>query len=74
MNKKLLILLTKFDDLFGGTLLKWYTNPVNLEVKPGYKPFNDRCYPVPKIDKEAFGKELQRLVDIDVLTPVHKLQ
>ena len=52
--------------IFGGTLGKWYTTPINLEANPGSKPFNTRYYPVPKINKETFRKELQRLVEIGV--------
>ena len=50
----LLSLLEKFDDLFDGTLGDWYTEPVDLELKPDPRPFNSRYYPVPRINKETF--------------------
>ena len=60
--------------MFGGTLGDWVTNPVDLELKPGYKPFNIRYYPVPIINKEAFRKELKLMVEIIVLTPVQHIK
>ena len=55
----LLSLLEDFEDLFNGTLGDWATEPVDLELKPGSKPFNSRYYPVPRIDKETFRKDLK---------------
>ena len=52
-----------------GTLGDWATEPVDLEINPDSKPFNSRHYPFPRI-KESFRKELKRLVEIVVLTPV----
>jgi hypothetical protein len=36
------------------------------------KPVSSWYYPVPRINKETFRKELMRLVDIGVLTPVQQ--
>ena len=55
--------------MFGGTLGDWETEPIDLELKPGSKPFNRKYYPVPIINKENFCKYLKRLVGIGVLTP-----
>ena len=60
--------------MFDGTLGYWATEPVNLELKPDSKPFNSRYYLVPRINKETFRKELKRLVEIGVLTPVQQSQ
>ena len=60
--------------MFGGTLGDWATEPVDLELKPGYKPFNSRYYLVPIISRENFHIELKRIVDIGVLTPVQRSQ
>jgi hypothetical protein len=49
---------------------KWNTDPVNIELGEDAKPVSSRYYPVPKINKETFRKELLCLVDIGVLTPV----
>jgi hypothetical protein len=71
-QKKLLSLLKDFEDLFDGTLGKWNTDPIDIETKPDHKPSSARYYPVPKINKATFKKELQRLVEIGVLTPVQQ--
>ena len=64
--------LESFEDLFDGTLGNWATDPVNLELNTDYKPFNSIYHPVPIINKETFQKELNLLVEIRVLTPVHQ--
>ena len=51
-------LLKYFDDLFDGTLGDWDTEPVNMEIKPGSKPFNSKYYPVPRIKRRPFAKSL----------------
>ena len=58
----LLSLIKDFEDLFGGTLDDWTTEPFNLEINPDSKPFNSRYYPVPRINKETFRKDIKRLV------------
>ena len=45
-----------------------------MELNEGSKPFNSNYYPVPRIDKEKFCKELKILVEIGVLTPVQQSQ
>ena len=70
----LLSLLENFEDLFDGTLGDWATEPIDLEINPDSKQFNSRYYPVPIINKETFQKELKRLVEIGVLTPVQQIQ
>ena len=59
---QLLSILDEFYDLFDGTLGDWATEPVKLELKPDSKLFNSRYYPVPRINKETFKKELKHLV------------
>jgi hypothetical protein len=71
-QKKLLSLLKDFEDLFDGTLGKWNTDPIDIETKPDHKPSSARYYPVPKINKATFKKELEHLVEIGVLTPVQQ--
>ena len=50
----LLSILDDFEDLFYGNLGDWFMEPVDLELNPGYNPFNSRYYPVPIINKEIF--------------------
>ena len=58
--------------MFDVTLGDWDTDTVDLELNPDYKPFNCKYYLVPRINKESFRKELERLVKIGVLTMVQK--
>ena len=71
-KQMLLKLLQQFETLFDGTLGKWNTTPVNIELRPNSKPVNSRWYPVPRINKLTFKKELMRLVKIGVLERVQE--
>ena len=71
---QLLRLLEYFEDLFDGTLGDRDTVSVDLELKPGSKPFNIKYYPVPIINKETFCKDIKRLVEMGLLTPVQQSQ
>jgi hypothetical protein len=68
LNKRqqlsLLRLLQKYEALFDGMMGKWNTDPVNIELRKDAKPVSSRYYPVPKINKETFRKELLHVVDI----------
>ena len=66
-QEKLLKLLTKFEDLFDGTLGDWDTEPVSLKLKEGAKPYHGRPFPTPKAHKETLKKEVQRLCELGVL-------
>ena len=59
---------------FYGFLCNWDTETVDLELNTDSKPFNSRYYLVPRINKTKFQKELKRLVEIGVLTPVQQSQ
>ena len=59
-----------FEDLFDGTLGDLDTVPIGMELKPGSKLFNSKYYPVPRINKETFCKDLKRSVKTGVLTMV----
>ena len=69
---QLFMLLEDFEDLFYGTLGDWATEPVELELKPVSNLFNSKYYPVPRINKETFHKDLKRLLEIGVSTPVQQ--
>ena len=71
---KLMIILTEFEDLFDDTFGEWDTDHVDIVLRPDSKTVNSKYYPVPRIMKETFRKELQRLVGILVLTPVKQSQ
>ncbi len=63
----MLKLLTKFEDLFDGTLGDWDTEPVSLKLKEGAKPYHSRPFPTPKAHKETLKKEVQRLCELGIL-------
>ena len=50
-STQLLSLLKDFEDLFGGTLGDWYTDPVDLELNLDSKPFNRKYYIFTRINK-----------------------
>ena len=66
-QEQLLILLTKFEELFDGTLGEWKTPPVSLQLEEGAKPYHvRRAFPVPKVHKGTLMREVDRLVRIGV--------
>jgi gag-polyprotein putative aspartyl protease len=46
-RQKLLALLSKFKDLFDGTLGKWNEEPIKLELKANATPYHARPFPIP---------------------------
>ena len=71
---QLLSILEDSKDLLNGTLGYWTTEPVDLDLKPGFKPLYSRYYTLPIINKETLFKELRRLVEIGAITPVQQSQ
>ena len=67
---QLLRFLKDLEELFDGTVGDWGTEPADLELKSDYKLFNSKYYPAPRIKKETFHKELERLAEIGVFTLV----
>jgi hypothetical protein len=66
-------LLRKFAHLFDGTLGKWTTDPVDLELKDkNEKPYHARAYPVPHSQEQLLKDEVQQLVDFGVLRKVNR--
>ena len=66
----LLSFLEDLEGIFDGNLVNWSTEPVDLELNQYPKPFNSRYYPVLIINKEKFRKEIKRLDEIGVISPV----
>jgi len=64
--------LSKYENLFDGTLGKWKLPPVELELKEGVKPYHAKPYPVPKAYEETFRREVQHLCDIGVLRKINR--
>ena len=65
---KRLALLTKFEELFDGTLVDWKDDPVKLRlIDKSAKPYHGRSYPVPHIHLKTLKREVKRLVKIGVI-------
>ena len=63
----LLWLLMHFVQHFDGTLGDWKTSPVQLELKPGIKPWCGKAYPVPHIHLGTLKREVKRLEELGVI-------
>ena len=53
--------------LFYGSLGTWNTSPMDLESKDDAKPVCLLPYPVPRVHKSIFRKEVEIIVKIGVL-------
>ena len=62
-----LSILSKFEDLSEGTLGMCNTNPIDLELRYDKNSVCSRPYPVPRVLKAMFRKEVKRLVILGVL-------
>ena len=69
----LLHLLKYFEDLFDGTLGKWNTDPLDIELNTDAKTSSSRYYLFSHINKKKFQKKLTRFIKIGVLTAVQQL-
>ena len=66
-QRKLLLLLQKYEILFDGTLGDWQTSPVSFQLKDGAKPYHGRPFPVPHVHLKTLKKEVARLCELGVL-------
>jgi transposase InsO family protein len=65
-------LLSKYEELFDGTLGRWKGEPYDIELQPGATPYHGRPYPVPQAYEATLRKEVDRLCDIGVLKKVNR--
>ena len=64
--------LMKHELLFSGTLGEWPDLEVDVELKPGSKPYHcQRPYRIPHFYLETLKKEVDRLVQLGVLEEAH---
>ena len=56
-HSKLLRLLTKYEELFDGTLVYFDTDPVRFDLRLGTKAYHGKLYPVPQSQKAVFKKK-----------------
>ena len=66
--------LKKKEDFFDGTLGTWNTAPVDLELKDDVNPVCSRPYPLLKVHKEMFRKEVDILVLLGVIRETNDSQ
>jgi hypothetical protein len=71
-QKKLLDLLQKCKDLFDGSLGKWNSTEVNIELMEDATPYHAKAYPIPKCHLKTLKMEVQRLVELRVLKKVNR--
>ena len=64
----------KFEYLFDGTIGMLNTAPVDLELNDDGKPVWSRPYPVPRVHKAMFRKEVEILVRLVVLKEANDSQ
>ena len=69
-RESLLMLLTKYESLFGGTIGFWNHEECDIELQPGVKPYHARAYPIPKLHEQTLRIEVVRLCSIGVLRKV----
>jgi transposase InsO family protein len=64
--------LTKYQDLFDGSLGTWKTNPIELELRPDAKPYHAKPYPVPYSQEKKLKAEIDRMCALGVLSKVNR--
>ena len=69
-QRDLRTLLLSHTKLFDGTLGRYPHDKLSIELVEDAKPVYRRPYPVPHIHRKAFKEELDRLVEIGVLSEV----
>ena len=68
-KEKLRRVLEQYPQLTDGKLGHYKHKKVHIELDKDAKPFHSRPYAVPKVNEDAFLKELNHLVEIGVLRP-----
>ncbi len=68
---ELYLLLKKYESLFDGTLGTWKTDPIDIELKEGAKPYHAKPWPVPHIHLATLKLEIDRLIELGVLKKVN---
>jgi hypothetical protein len=72
-KQQLYELLSKFPDVFDGSLGTWQTEPVELELKnPDEKPYHAKPYPVPKSQEEKLKQEVERLCGEGIIRKINR--
>jgi predicted aspartyl protease len=70
-KESLLKLLTTYQDLYSGRLGKIKLPEYVLPVSKDYIPIHSKPYPIPKAYEQKARKEIQRLIELDVLEEIY---
>jgi hypothetical protein len=71
---KLRSVLLEFSDLFKGECGKYNSDPIDLELVPGAKPFYGKPFSIPKAYEQVTKNEIKRLEQLGLLPPVKSSQ
>ena len=70
-KEEMLQLLYKYEDLFDGKLGTWQTEPIELELKEGIKPYHAKPYPVPHSQEQKLRNEVDFLCQQGVMRKIN---
>ena len=73
-QKELCALLTKFSDLFDGSLGTWNMDPVDIELNEDAKPHHAKPFPVPQSQEKKLRAEVERMEKLGVIRKVNRSQ
>jgi len=71
-KQKLHSLLTKFNDLFDGTLGKWNMGAYDIKLRPDATPYHAKPYLIPYSRLATLKVEVEHLVEAGVLRKVNR--
>ena len=63
----ILTLLRKYEEMFDGTLGNYMDSKYKMQLLQRAKPYHAKPFPIPKMHKETFKTEVNRLMNIAVL-------
>ena len=69
-KEQLTKVLNQFNDMFNQVLVTYPYEKVDLELKPNVKPIQCKPFSVPNKYRDLLKKEINKLVDLQVLKPV----
>ena len=61
------VLFKNHEELFSDKLGYYPHRKFHIEIEQGAQPVHARAYPIPRLHKETFKKELDHIVEIGVL-------
>ena len=63
--------LTKYEDLFDGSLGKWNMGAYDIELRPDVTPYHARAFPIPQVHTGTLKIKVERLCKVGVLKKVN---